>query len=257
MKYFNELCKDFESLGIKVGDVVLMHSSFKSLGSKDLNLEIIISALLEVLSEKGTLLLPCLSYSEVNDNNPYFNVTTTPCCLGAIPEYFRTRKNTIRSVHPSHSVCATGNLAWEMTKDHINDTTPVGPNSPFSLLPKYNGKILMLGCGLEPNTSIHGIEEVANAPYCLNDYDTNYMITLENNEVIKSRHKRHNFNGLIQRYDKIDEILSTDDLTYGKVLDASCYLIDSNALWLKAVDAIKENPYRFVEKIALIQYEDR
>lgn len=249
MNYINELGKELKNLGITDGDVILMHPSLKSLGVKEISPEIVISALLNVIGEGGTLILPCLSYAEVTDKKPIFSVTSTPCCVGAIPEYFRTRKKTIRSVHPTHSVCATGALAYEITKDHIKDTTPVGFNSPFTLLPKYDGKILMLGCGLRPNTSMHGIEEAAGAPYCLNDYDTHYEILLENDVVIRSAHKRHNFNDIIQRYDKITEILNNDEIKYGKVLNANCHLIDSKALWQKGVIAIKKEPYRFVEKL--------
>ena len=231
MNYFNELVQGFRNLGIEAGDMILMHSSLKSLGVKEVTSENAISALLHVIGESGTLILPCLSYRD-----------------GAIPEFFRTRKNTIRSVHPTHSVCATGALAYEITKDHIKDTTPVGLNSPFTLLPKYNGKILMLGCGLKPNTSMHGVEEIADAPYCLKDNDTHYKITLENNIVIESVHKRHNFYGFIQRYDRITEILNNDEINCGKVLHANCHLIDSKAMWQNGITAIKENPYRFVDK---------
>ena len=248
MNYFNELVQGFRNLGIEAGDMILMHSSLKSLGVKEVTPEIAISALLHVIGESGTLILPCLSYRDVTEKNPVFSVKETPCCVGAIPEYFRTRKNTIRSVHPTHSVCATGALAYEITKDHIKDTTPVGLNSPFTLLPKYNGKILMLGCGLKPNTSMHGVEEIAGAPYCLKDNDTHYKITLENNIVIESVHKRHNFYGFIQRYDRITEILNNDEINCGKVLQANCHLIDSKAMWQNGITAIKENPYRFVDK---------
>lgn len=248
MYYFDVLVQEFRNIGIEAGDMILMHSSFKSLGVEEITPEIVISALLQVIGESGTLLLPCLSYRYVTEENPLFSVKETPCCVGAIPEYFRTRKNTIRSVHPTHSVCATGAFAYEITKDHIKDTTPVGPNSPFTLLPKYNGKIFMLGCGLKPNTSMHGVEEVANAPYCLKTDDTHYKITLEDKTVIESVHKRHNFFGFIQRYDRITEILNDDEIRNGTVLHANCHLIDSKAMWQKGIMAIKENPYRFVDR---------
>ena len=62
-------------------------------------------------------------------------------------------------MHATHSCAAFGRLAEELTRDHELDDTPVGPNSPFTKLPKVGGKILMLGCNFASNTSMHGVEE--------------------------------------------------------------------------------------------------
>ena len=53
--------KQFESLGIKSGDSVLVHSSMKALNTKLSPREFIIE-LIEFLGESGTLLFPALSY---------------------------------------------------------------------------------------------------------------------------------------------------------------------------------------------------
>lgn len=68
-------------------------------------------------------------------------------------------------MHPTHSAAGLGPAAEDLLAGHITDRTPAGPNSPFRRLRDSGGLILMLGCGLRPNTSMHGVEEIAEAPY--------------------------------------------------------------------------------------------
>ncbi|HOJ11263.1 MAG TPA: AAC(3) family N-acetyltransferase [Clostridiales bacterium] len=239
-------------LGVKEGAIILVHSSLKSLGYVPGGPETVISGILDALGDKGTLLIPALSYKYVNadPDNPVFDVLNTPSNVGAFPEYFRERQGTIRSIHPTHSVCGTGFCADEILKDHILDTTPCGPNSPFRKLPEYGGKILFLGCGLRPNTSMHGVEELAEAPYLFKDTRV-YRIIHPDEHVTFMTSKLHYFNDhkLEQRYDRVESMLDGDEIKSGKILDANAYLIDASALWKKALEIMRKDPYYFVEEI--------
>src|SRR5207237_538669 len=117
-----------------------VHASFKAAGAR--HPESIIQGLAEAVGSSGTLLMPGLSYrqepSDVHDSRH------TPTCVGYLTEYFRTRAGTLRSLHPTHSVCATGAQAGELIGDHALDETPCGPHSPFRMLMDRGGKILML-----------------------------------------------------------------------------------------------------------------
>src|SRR5437868_14678503 len=81
-----------EELGLKPGDIVLVHSSFKSLGVTDP--EEIIGALLDVLGPEGTLLMPALTY--LQDPPHIHDTRQTPSCVGYLTEYFRARPGTRR-----------------------------------------------------------------------------------------------------------------------------------------------------------------
>jgi aminoglycoside 3-N-acetyltransferase len=52
---FRELVNGVKELGLEKGDVVLVHSSFKSFGGVEGGPQTVIDALLEVLGEEGTL----------------------------------------------------------------------------------------------------------------------------------------------------------------------------------------------------------
>ena len=199
-RFIHSFAEDLRSLGVQPGGVLLVHSSLKSMGRVPGGPESVIQGLLGALGETGTLLMPALSYLTVTTQNPVFDVRSTPSCVGAIPEYFRKRPGTLRSIHPTHSVCGVGPAAEDLLADHLQDSTPCGPNSPFHRLPAFKGQILMLGCGLRPNTSMHAIEERVVPPYLFNPAIV-YSLTGGNGRTIQKKYTIHNFRHWIQRYD--------------------------------------------------------
>lgn len=244
----DQFIADLHTSGVRPGGVLMVHSSLKSLGQVPGGAESIIRGLLDALGPEGTLLMPALSYETVRSQNPVYDLNATPSCIGIIPEIFRLRPGTKRSMHPTHSVCALGPLAYELLAPHINDSTPCGPNSPFHRLPDFNGQILMLGCGLLPNTSMHAIEETAQAPYVLNP-PMIYTLINHNGQKTQKSYAPHNFNKWMQRYDRIEKVLEFPKLRIGTVLKAKIHLIEARALMDAALIALQENPWFFVEKI--------
>ena len=213
--FINQFVQDLKSLGVNPGGVLMVHSSLKSLRWVPGGAETVIQGLLTYL-QAGTLLMPALSYETVDSTNPIFNLAMTPSCIGTIPEHFRRRPGTQRSLHPTHSVCGVGALAHEILSPHAIDQTPCGPNSPFRRLPDYDGQILMLGCGLLPNTSMHAIEELIEPPYLFAPA-VDYQLTDGNNRTYTKRYTRHNFKGWRQRYDRIEALMNSPDLQSGDI----------------------------------------
>jgi aminoglycoside 3-N-acetyltransferase len=205
-----------------------------------------VQGLLDALGPTGTLLMPGLSYETVRSDNPLFDVRNTPVCVGALPEYFRCRAGTLRSVHPTHSVCGVGRRAEEILRDHPLDTTPAGPNSPFAKLPRIGGQILFIGCGLRPNTSMHAVEEHVEPPYLYGD-PLEYQIILANGSETGMTIRRHNFKGWEQRYDRLEEV-QRHGLHKGLVLHAECYLLDAAEMEWAALRELRTNPLFFVDK---------
>jgi len=240
-------CNDLEALGVRPGGALLVHASLKSLGQVPGGAETVVQGLLQCLGGNGTLLMPALTYETVTSRNPVFDLRTTPVCVGALPEYFRTRPGTRRSLHPTHSVCALGPLAEELLLPHARDATPCGPHSPFHRLPDFEGQILMLGCGLRPNTCMHAIEELVEPPYLFGP-PIQYTLTDENGHTVRKEYTRHNFSGWEQRYDRVDEVLAHPALRCGLVAGAASYLIEAGALWQAALAQLRDDPLFFVDK---------
>lgn len=244
--------QDLKALGVQPGDTLLMHSSYKSLGGIEGGAEGLFSALAALLGGEGTLILPALSYEGVTAAQPVFDRQNTPSCIGYLPEYFRTKVHgVIRSLHATHSCCLLGKRAQEMAAEHEMDLTPVGPHSPFAKLPQVGGKILMLGCHPDHNTSMHGVEETAVPPYLLQDHPTAYVLR-DGEREIHQQAFRHNFvvkgQYCNQRYARILDLLDETEATYGKVLDGDCVLMSARAVWEKGHAKLMEDPWFFVDK---------
>ncbi|MFH1086336.1 MAG: AAC(3) family N-acetyltransferase, partial [Chloroflexota bacterium] len=196
---------------------------------------------------EGTLLLPALSYERVGPAQPVFDVRRTPSNVGAIPEHLRTRPGTRRSLHPTHSVCGVGPRAAEFLGEHHLGETPCGPYSPFRKLRDAGGQLVFLGCGLRPNTSMHGVEELALPPYLFREMVT-YRAILPDGGEVAVRSRRHGFVGFRQRYDRIGALLAPEgELRVGPVLAATVYVLEAAAVWARGVAALSEDPLHFVE----------
>lgn len=248
-----KLKTDLFNLGIRQGDTVLVHSSYRSLGKLRGGAKAFFEAFAELIGSEGTLVLPALSFDSVTAENPVFDKDKTKSCVGYLAEYFRTSVNGVkRSMHATHSCCALGKYAEEITKNHILDITPVGKNSPFTLIKEYGGKVLMLGCGLRCNTSMHGVEELAEPPYCMDRAKTiGYVLKDGESQVIRESY-RHSFvtsdgGHIRQRYDRLAPLLSPDEIRHSYVLEAESYLIDAKAMWKKGYEALKLDPLFFVD----------
>jgi aminoglycoside 3-N-acetyltransferase len=81
-----------------------------------------------------------------------FDVARTASEMGLVSEVFRRKPGVKRSIHPTHSVCAYGPLAEELTATHHLGSTKMGRLSPFEVMAKR--KTVILGIGREFYRSI-------------------------------------------------------------------------------------------------------
>ena len=242
-----KIAEQLVSSGLRRGGCVLVHASLRSMGYVAGGAETVIGALLDALGPGATLLMPALSYEYVDARRPVFDVLRTPSNVGIIAETFRTRHGTIRSVHPTHSVCGVGPMAQQMLSSHRLDTTPCGPRSPYRALRDHDGQVVFLGCGLRPNTSVHGIEELVEPPYLFGPTVT-YRVILADGSETALRSRSHGFWGCVQRYDRMGSLLSHDDLKTGKVLDATVHILECRPMWRLGEQALRRDPFFFVDK---------
>ena len=242
--WVEKIVRDVHTLGVSAGDILLVHSSLKSLGQPGLAPEQVIQALLAAVGPQGTLLMPALSY--LQQPHAVHDSIDTPACVGIIPETFRRRPGTRRSLHPTHSMCGVGPAVAGLIARHAVDATPCGAHSPFRLILDTQAKILMLGCGLRPNTSMHAIEELVEPPYLFGGY-CEYQITPPGGQTYRKVYRQHGFAGWIQRYDRISQLNAPGLLAAGRVLQAEAYLIQAGILKAAALAALNQNPYFFVD----------
>ncbi len=162
--------QQLKQTGIQAGDSLLVHSSLSKIGYIEGGATTLIRALLNVLGQHGTLLMPSFPASGRNkdylESGYTFDVRLTPSAMGTVTEVFRTMPGVIRSLHPTDPVCALGPLAGYYTGSHFGQSTPYNAQSPFRKLAEKRGKILMLGTTLNgAGTSLHCLEDAVDFTY--------------------------------------------------------------------------------------------
>lgn len=245
------IAADLGALEVRRGGTILVHSSLRALAPKrDLpgGAETVVRGLLEALGPEGTLLMPALTYASVSPTQPVFDLERTPCCVGAIPEHFRTRPGTRRSLHPTHSVCGVGPKVEYLLGEHHLDQTPCGPRSPFQRLREVKGQIVMLGCGLGPNTSMHAMEEFFGVPYLFRRDMTEYQVILAGNRRMTVLNRSHDPNdGYDSHYYRLKDVLGPAEMKVGRVLEAETYVLECQGMWRRVLEVLRNDPLHFVE----------
>ena len=125
-------------------------------GIRDRYCAFVLDALLEVVGDSGTLLVPtfCLSYARYGE--PYYH-EKTPSEVGPFSEYFRKRGGVIRSLHPMLSIAGIGINAAAILENI--GKSGYGVCSPFMRFNDYRVKFLCLGIPLPRGiTYLHHLE---------------------------------------------------------------------------------------------------
>jgi aminoglycoside 3-N-acetyltransferase len=168
------LAADLRALGLSRGDVVVMHSSLKSIGDVAGGAQTVVQALLDVLGPGGTLVVPTHTpnntdpagwrnppvpeswWPVLRHETPGFDPDRTPpsIWMGMLPCLVRTWPGALRSSHPHVSFAALGPHAAGIVAGHRYDDA-LGDTSPLGAVYRLDGKVLLLGCDHSSNTSLH------------------------------------------------------------------------------------------------------
>lgn len=178
----SELVRDLRNLGLAAEDCAIVHTSLKNLGYVCGGAQTVIEALIEVVGENGTLVMPTQSWKNldpetgvhwevdesqwdiIRENWPAYDKHLTPTnTMGAVAEMFRQWPGSIRTDHPARSLCAWGKHAAYLTQTHtLSDI--FGETSPLAKLYDLDAKVLLLGVGYDKNTSLHLADVRADYP---------------------------------------------------------------------------------------------
>ncbi|WP_246082927.1 aminoglycoside N(3)-acetyltransferase [Nonomuraea diastatica] len=167
---------DLTALGVEYGQVLLVHSSLRSLGHVEGGEGAVVSALRGVLGPDGTLVVPTgtsansdtsplhrdaitgMSAGEVAAYRarmpPYDPATTPTNVMGRVPEHVRRLREALRSAHPLTSFAAVGPLAAKIIDGHARDCL-LGERSPLARLYDAGASVLLLGVGYDKCTAFH------------------------------------------------------------------------------------------------------
>jgi aminoglycoside 3-N-acetyltransferase len=157
---YSDIIAALRSLGVRAGDVLVVHSSLSSFGDNvEGGANAVVDALLASVSPGGSVFTPTFNYGQL----PY-DPATTPSLAGAISEALRRRPEAQRSLQPTHPWAGIGPAAGEVLEGHER-ATPFGRGSPIWRLWERDARVLLLGVDHRANSMIHVAEESLDLPY--------------------------------------------------------------------------------------------
>ncbi|HKR61842.1 MAG TPA: AAC(3) family N-acetyltransferase [Pyrinomonadaceae bacterium] len=159
-------------LGLRSGDTVFIHSSVDQLA---LNFPFyrVLLLLRKVVGNEGTLLFP--TYPQVASyeflrSGEIFDVRNSPSFTGILSEFARRQSSSLRSLHPTKSVCAIGPRAIELTRNHQNSIYPYDTGSPYYQSMNPRGKIVGLGVSTSNLSFVHCVDDELKETFPVRPY---------------------------------------------------------------------------------------
>ncbi|HWT75014.1 MAG TPA: AAC(3) family N-acetyltransferase [Mobilitalea sp.] len=241
-----KLTDQFRRIGLKPGDTVLVHSSLRSFGYVEGGALTVIEALMNTISDKGTLIVPTLTGRREDSAAcpPVFDVFRTKCWTGTIPETLRNMEGALRSLHPTHSVTAIGSQKEFVTSEHEKSLSPCDKQSPYYKNAQSKGYIMLAGVDQESNTSIHSCEEIAGVPYHLQQNAFEINITGYDGKEITVINRLHNWEKPATDFNKLDQLFEMNGIMKKyKVGNSLIRLINAYEMFEFTIDILINNPY--------------
>lgn len=230
-----DITRAARDLNIQEGDIVLIHSSFKSMGHVEGGAESVVLGFLNALGEEGTLVFPTLCQKDFEKAYETWHLDKESD-VGYLTNYFRKRPGSFRSDQATHSVAACGKYGRELTKTHGHThkrfgnmgDTPFSADSPWEKMYKMKAKVVLLGVAPAYTTFRHYVE------YCYVEECLNSIQEHPDYAKMKARLADFNKDGAWPHlknqvlYDRLKE----------KGLTAECYCGDALLLSFSAADFV-------------------
>lgn len=248
---YTDILEGFRSMGLKGGDSLLVHSSLSSFGHVEGGAQTVIQALLDAVGPEGAVMVPTLTgkASDGKDNPPQFDVRTTPCWTGRIPETFRQMPQAMRSLHPTHSVAVIGSKGRQLIEGHEKSESPCDKRSPYYKNALLDGYVMLIGVDQECNTTVHCCEELAGVPYHLHKVITETWITGYNGEKILVRNKLHDWQKPPTDFNNFEPLFKSKGvMKTGVIGESTIRLISARAMLDVAVDTLIKDPYFLLKR---------
>ncbi len=164
------LLHDLRALGVRSGDLLMVHSSVRNVGPILGGVNVLVQALFDAVGPEGTIAAyvdfePFFEEDDDPEHIPVFDKRIAHAARdhGVLHEALRNWPGALRSDHPDAGVVAIGSRAEWLTADHPFQYG-YGTGSPFDKFHQAGGRVLMLGAPLDTITMLHYAEFLANIP---------------------------------------------------------------------------------------------
>jgi|GEM_PF-4791297 len=165
----SEIAIKLKQAGVSRSDTIFIRTSASAARAFEGGIQSFLNELIEYITPDGNLVMSSYTFDKSPlmylADNPVFDHEYSFDRMSLVGEIFRRMPGVLRSVHPTHSLCAYGNDAEWIVSEHHKSENCYSRYSPFAKIYDLNGKDISIG--VFPTTiSIHYIEQFLpkNAP---------------------------------------------------------------------------------------------
>lgn len=176
----DSLARDARALGLRPGDLIMLHASVRAVGPVAGGADEIHLALKDAVSDTGSLFMyaSCPTYvdevgrgdhtpeveAELRAKLPAFDPRTARCARdnGALVEFLRTWPGTVANEHVVRFICRGPHAEALFTPQAW--TYAYGHDTPLARFAAHGGRILLLGSDHDQVTFLHHAEHLVDVP---------------------------------------------------------------------------------------------
>ncbi|MFO7947767.1 MAG: AAC(3) family N-acetyltransferase [Armatimonadota bacterium] len=240
---YDNIMHGFAEVGLKEGDVVLVHSSLSAFGWVDGGADVVIDALLDTVGGAGTIVVPTFTWRPFRDQpRVRFDLQNTSVKdeVGIIAETFRQRPRAQRSTHMIHSVAAIGP---DMGNVMGEGKRSFGHGSTFHQLYGLDAWCLLVGVEFTSCTELHACEEYMQVPYrYYRSYAGSTVIMPDGTEIPSHSVEYLCYAGFRNDFGKMRQVLGAHDvLNTTEIGEALVTNVRIRDIFDTTVDYMKDN----------------
>lgn len=249
------LIHTLELVGLKSGDLVLVHSDIRPFGIPENTrtsveiLQFYFDAFMQVLGPDGTLAVPAYFY-EYARYGETFDLERSPVSkpLGVFSAYVNSLTGRVRSCNPLQSLAAFGYHAEELCGG--DSLMGYGLASPWHRLRTLGGKMLFMGVTLQPMTFVHHIEQQYGVPHLYQKvYDTPIISRGEpipGTPISSVRYLEYDIIYDLQPFQQ--ELDRRGQLYKAKAAQGELFLVNAEEAFQTGIELLSQNPYVFLKR---------
>lgn len=182
-----DIFRQLQKMNAPRNSVVILHSSFRTVGEVEGGAEGFLDALIEYFTAEGGLFLVVShTWNNLFKDRITLDMQNPESNTGVISVLAAKHKDGVRSENPCHSVVVFGDRARAeaLVKNERNIDTPIAPDSVYGELYRKNGYVLLVGVSQAKNTYLHTVDELLNVPDRMDDVTVDTTVRRLDGEIV-------------------------------------------------------------------------
>ena len=248
---FDKIVKFLCDNGVRKDDIMVIHSSFGSLGGTGLSAEEVIDKLYSLVNEGGTLAMPAIrSFEEESAQGDYlenyidnemkgittlYDVYRTPISSGLLPFTLMRYDDAECSKFPLNPLVAIGEHAEAMMVHNIEGILPSahGPNSAWAYCAEHNAWNIGIGVEIKDYLTIfHVSQEVPE--WSVKDwyFERDFIVKIAKREkLLRINERKHKWTKYFAEANFYNDLQKAGILKVAYIDDIPVYMTQSKALF--------------------------